>query len=114
MANLTTVEHELDTTPLVTAGRLNSTEPGKFLIDNIEDFKKQGGIWKLGTGNSKLNSEEQIFITVSSADAVLEEQIGKLYIYNVLGLRCKAFAPVTKPVINIYVEYSRQIECYIK
>ena len=114
MANLTTVEHELDTTPLVTAGRLNSTEPGKFLIDNIEDFKKQGGIWKLGTGNSKLNSEEQIFITVSSADAVLEEQIGKLYIYNVLGLRCKAFEPVTKPVINIYVEYSRQIECYIK
>lgn len=99
---------------LLTAGKLNSENPGKFVIDDMDEFKRQGGIWKLGVGNSKVNTDEQIMITVKAADAELAEVRGKLYLYNVLGLQCKAFEPISKPIIDIYIEFSRQIDCYIK
>lgn len=107
-------ESNISDKKLLTAGSLNNIEPGEFIIEDMDEFKKQGGIWKLGIGNSKVSTDEQILITVSSSDASLVEQKGKLYIYNVLGLVCKAFEPITKPIINIYVEYSKQIDCYIK
>lgn len=114
MNKLVSIESFVSDQPLLTAGKINETSPGKFVIDNIEEFKKQGGLWKLGIGNSKLSTDEQILITVSSSDAVLFEQKGKLYIYSILGMKCKAFEPIKTPVIHIYVEYSRQIDCYIK
>lgn len=114
MGKLTSIESIASDQYLLTAGQINKTSPGQFVIDDIEEFKRQGGLWKLGIGNSKLSTDEQILITVSSSDAVLFEQRGKLYIYTVLGIKCKAFEPITKPIINIYVEYSRQIDCYIK
>ena len=114
MSSLTSIESELSSEYILTAGKLNDISPGKFKIDDIEEFKKQGGIWKLGIGNSKVSSDEQILITVSAADAVLFEQKGKLFIYTILGLKCKAFQPITKPIINIYIEYSNQIECYVR
>lgn len=114
MGQLTTIEHTKSDKYLLTAGKINADNPGDFVIESMDEFKKQGGIWRLGVGNSKVNNDEQIFITVSSSDAVLTEQRGKLYLYNVLGLQCKAFEIINKPVINIYVEFSRQIDCYIK
>lgn len=114
LSSMTSIESTISGSYLLTAGRLNNEAPGLFKIDNIDEFKKQGGIWKLGIGNSKVSTDEQILITVSSSDAILEEQRGKLYLYNILGLQCKAFELINKPIINIYVEYSRQIDCYIK
>lgn len=114
MAKLETVETTVSSQPLLTAGRINTENPGTYMIEDMEQFKKEGGIWKLGIGNSRVSSSEQIMITVSAADAQLVEQKGKLYLYNILGLTCKAFKPISKPVVNIYVEYSRQIDCYIK
>lgn len=114
MSQLTSIESTISNQYLLTAGVINNQSPGVFVIDDIEEFKKQGGIWKLGIGNSKVSTDEQILITVSTSDASLVEQRGKLYIYNVLGIQCKAFDIISKPVINIYVEYSRQIDCYIK
>lgn len=114
MRSLTSIESSMSDKYLLTAGKINEKSPGKFPIYDIEEFKRQGGIWKLGIGNSRVNSDEQILLTVSAEDAVLFEQRGRLYIYTILGLKCKAFEPITKPVVNIYVEYSKQIECYIR
>lgn len=114
MSKLTSIESSSSNQYLLTAGKLNDKCPGKFVIKDMDEFKRQGGIWKLGIGNSKVSNDEQIFITVDSADLVLIEQHGKLYLYNALGMICKAFEPVTEPVVNIYIECSRQIECYIK
>ncbi len=114
MEILTSIESESSGKYTLTAGSINNKSPGEFVIEDMEEFKRQGGIWKLGIGNSKLNNDEQLMITVSSSDAVLFEQRGKLYLYDIIGLRCKAFEPITKPIINIYVEYSKQIECYVK
>ena len=114
MQSLETLESSTNGKYLLTAGQINNTSPGEFTIDNMDEFKRCGGIWRLGVGNSKVSSEEQILITVSSSDATLEEQRGKLFVYNILGLKCKAFEPIMKPVINIYVEYTNQIDCYIR
>ena len=114
MCKLQGLEGDIDTKYLLTAGKLNTMCPGKFTIDNLDDFKKQGGIWRLGIGNSKVSTDEQIVITVSSSDVFLEDMPGQVYIYNVLGLKCKAFKPISKPIINIYIEYSHQIDCYVK
>lgn len=99
---------------LITAGELNNINPGKYKITDMDNFKKMGGIWKLGIGNSKLSSHEQVMITVSAQDARLVEVKGKVYMYDVLGIICKAFEPISKNILNIYVENSRQIDCYIK
>lgn len=114
MRKLTTIEENISTQPLITAGKMNSINPGKYVIEDMEEFKRQGSLWRLGIGNARLNNDEQVMITVSTSDVQLAEQKNKLYIYNVLGLQCKAFKPITTPVVNIYVEYSRQIDCYIK
>lgn len=114
LSELETIEPTIATKPLLTAGKLNETSPGQFVIEDINEFKRQGGIWRLGIGNSKVSTDEQILITVDTSDAVMESQKGKLYIYDILGLKCKAFAIIDKPIVNIYVEYNGQIECYIK
>ena len=114
MRELVTLEGDIDSRPLLTAGRLNEQNPGKFTIDSIDKFKREGGIWKIGIGNSKVSSDEQILLTVSSSDAVLEEVKGQLYIYNILGLQCKAFKPIQKQIIDIYIEFSNQIDCYVR
>lgn len=114
MSKLATVESVISTKPLITAGKLNQHNPGVYVIDSMDEFKRQGNLWKLGIGNAKVSSDEQILITVSTEDIKLIQQKGKLYIYDVLGLECKAFKPIDKSVVNIYVEYSRQIDCYIK
>ena len=114
MSSLESIEVANSNKYLLTAGVLNTTSPGEFMIEDMDAFKRQGGIWKLGVGNSKVSSEEQILITVSASEARLVEQRGKLYIYNILGMQCKAFEPISKPIINIYVEYTNQIDCYIR
>lgn len=114
MNELRVVESQLDSGYYLTAGKLNEINPGKFTITDMDEFKRQGGLVRLSIGNSKLSNEEQIMITVSTSDVRLEEIRGKLYIYNVLGLSCKAFAPISTEVVDIYAEYSKQIDCYIK
>ena len=114
MSKLTTVESDIETRYYLTAGSLPEHLHGVHHIDNIDEFKKNGGMMFLGTGNSKVGNNEQIMVTVNAAEAKLIETRGKVYIYNVLGLICKAFKEIDTPMINIYAEYSRSLELYIK
>lgn len=98
----------------LTAGNLPDSLKGQYHIDDIDAFKKQGGLMMIAIGNSKVASDEQILITVHSSEAKLIEQHGKLYYYDVLGLTCKAFEEIKVGMINIYPEYSKSIEFYIK
>lgn len=116
MKSLTQAEVQTSSQLLLTAGKINEVSPGIYAIDDIEEFKRQGGIWKLGIGNSKVSSDEQILLTVGIEDVQLLSHGEKLSTYNILGLNCKAFKPVnfSSKTVNVYVEYSRQIDCYIK
>ena len=82
-------------------------------------MKRQGGILKLAIGNSKVASDEQIYISTYGKYAKLTENRGKLYIYNILGLTCKAFSEIKDITdkdgfVRIYVEFGNSIELYLK
>lgn len=114
MSKLVDVEIKIDTRPYLTAGNIPIHMRGQYHISNMDEFKKQGGIMMLSMGNSKVSSDEQIVITVMSNEATLVETRGKLFYYDVLGLRCKAFKEIQPGMINIYIEHSRVIEFFIK
>lgn len=114
MKSLESIEETIDTRKYLTAGSLPDNLKGKYHIDDIDKFKKCGGIMMLGIGNSKVSSDEQIMISVMSTEASLIEIRGKLYMYNILGLNCKAFKEIEPGMINIYVEQSKTLEFFVK
>lgn len=114
MKSLESIEEEIDSRHYLTAGNLPDNLKGKYHIDDISEFKRYGGIMMLGIGNSKVSSDEQIMISVLSTEASLTEIRGKLYMYNILGLNCKAFKEIEPGMINIYIEQSKTLEFFVK
>lgn len=98
----------------LTAGNMPENLRGIHHIDDVDSFKRQGNLLRLAFGNSHVNSQEQIDIIVPLSDAKLVEQKGKLYIYDILGLQCKAFEELKQPYIRIYAEQSNLINLYAK
>lgn len=98
----------------LTAGDMPDSLKGEYHISNFNAFKLAGGLIKLGIGNSKVSSDEQIMISVPSSLATLIDQKGKLYIYDVLGVQCKAFSEVVPGIIKLYAEYSNSLDIFIK
>lgn len=98
----------------LTAGDIPSSLIGKHHIQDINNFKKSGDLLRLAIGNSRVNSSEQIEIIVPLNSAKLIEQRGKLYIYDVLGIQCKAFEILKHPTIRIYAEQSNLLNIYAK
>ena len=116
MGKLHEIEKEVhgDSKPYLTAGRLEDRHKGIHHIDDIDQFKKEGNFWRLAVANAKLSSSEHLNIIVPAGEVVLKDQIGKLLKYEALGLECKAFEPIITKMVEIYVEYSKTIEVYIK
>ena len=114
MNSLAEIEGSVSIKPYLTAGNWGDKMHGEFHIDDMDEFRKAGNLVRLAMGNSKVSSEEQIMITVPNYDAKLVETRGKLYIYDVLGLNCKAFKELTDDIVNIYAEYDKTIEFYAK
>ena len=107
---------DISNKPYLTAGDFPEVLKGEYHIDDFDTFRKQGGLLMLGMGNSKTSSDEQIMLTVPSHYANLIETRGKLFIYNVLNMECKAFEEINKenPSINIYAEFNKSLEFFIK
>ena len=100
--------------PWLTLGNMNTDEYGVYHIDSLDDFKRQGYIWKIAVGNSKVTSKDEIVIRVKASDVVLKSTKGKIFIYDVLGLECKAFKPLSGEYFDIYIEYTNEINMYIR
>lgn len=114
MSALTEVESEVSSKRYLTMGDIPDSEKGQYHIDDFEGFKRASGLMMIGNGNSKVSSDEQIIISVPSSLASLIEIKGKLYLYNILGLKCKAFNPITPGMINLYAETTDACDFYIK
>lgn len=114
MRSLRAIEPQGNPVKYLTAGKIEDKHRGIHHIENMDEFKKQGNLWRLAIGNSKLSSYEEINIETSIQEAVLKENKGKIYIYNVLGLECKSFEPLTTDIIKVYVEYSNNIDFYVR
>lgn len=87
---------------------------GEYHIDSLEQFRRDGGLMRLGIANSKLSSDESINIMIFNIGNFGFEQKGKVYIYDIYGIKCKAFEPLNTEWLSIYVEYSKTIEIYIR
>lgn len=103
-----------DGVPYLTAGDFPDKLKGMHHIDDLDTFKKEGNLYRLAIGNSRVNSQEQIDIIAPLGNAELIEQRGKLYTYKVLGLTCKAFEPLTTQKIRVYAEQSNQLNLFAK
>lgn len=97
----------------LTLGSIRSDLKGIHHIDDMNDFKKQGLLWKLGMLNAHLTSDEAINIITTKENIVKVSQRGKMILYDVHGLECKAFEDIDSPFVSIYVEYGRQLNGYV-
>lgn len=114
MNTLYTIEPTEDPRPWLTAGNIKPEARGIYHIDNMDEFRRAGYVWRIATGNSKVPSQDEINIRVSALDVKLKETKGKLFIYDALGFECKAFKPLSGSYFDIYLEYTNEITAYIR
>lgn len=115
MSNINNIEPEDANKPYITAGNMPESDYGEYHITNIDEFKKQGYIWRLATGNSKVISTDEIYIRVRSNDISLKKNYNnKLYVYDVMGIECKAFEPMIGNYFDIYFEFSKEVNAFIR
>lgn len=111
---LDTMNTSNDFVNYLTAGDIPENLKGKHHIYDINNFKKSGGLLRLAIGNSRVNNSEQIEIIVPLSQAKLVEQKGKIYIYDILGIQCKAFELLKNSTIRVYAEQSNLLNIYAK
>lgn len=98
----------------LTAGNMAEKFRGVHHIDDMQAFKRQQGILNLAIANSKLSTEEAINIMTLNDPNWEPTQRGKVYMYDICGLQCKAFERLTTEWVSIYVECSNNIEIYVR
>ena len=114
MSKLYSIETETDTREFLSCGVMPDNEKGIYHIVSFEDFKKNGYLLRLGIGNSTVDSKDTISIKVPARDVILKETKGKLYLYNVYGLECKAFKQLSGEYFKLYIEFTNELSMYIK
>lgn len=100
--------------PFITIGNMTPEEYGVYHVTDIDEFKRNGYLWKIATGNSKVNSKDEICLRVRISDVKLVSTKGKTLTYDVLGMQCKAFEVLTCKYCDIYIELTNAIEMFIK
>ena len=114
MSNIKSIEPVNGIKPFITVGSIDTCESGEYIVDSLNDLKQLGYILKIATGNAKVTSTDEILIRVKASDVVLKTTKGKLFIYDVSGLECKAFETLSGSYFDIYAEYTNEISLYIK
>lgn len=114
MNNLKNIEPLEEDKPWISIGDVDEEHRGVFHIESADDFRKAGLVWKIATGNAKVASIDEIIVRVSAKNTTLKETRGKVLVYNVLGFECKAFKPLQGDFFNLYIEYGREINIFIR
>lgn len=113
LSNLHSIETK-DRGVYLSAGNVDEKHLGKYHIDDMLKFKQEALLWRLAIGNSNVSSEEQIEILTGIDSVDFKEQRGSIYIYDVLGLECKAFEPIVTRYVTVYAEFSNQVDIYVR
>ena len=114
MLEVTNLEKEVSTKEYITAGRLLDEYKGIHHIDDFDKFKRAGLLWRLAMANSKLSTEDSISIVIPNENIKLLETRGKVFYYGVFNLKCQAFEEMTTPLLDLYVEYNKEMKIYLK
>lgn len=115
MNNISSIEPDVEERSFISIGtNLEKENRGIYHVENFEEFKKQGYLYKIAIGNSKVISNDEISIRVSSKDVKMKKSTGKLFVYDVMGIECKAFEPMFGDYFDIYLEYAGGINAYLR
>lgn len=110
----TELEKGADTREYVTAGNLPEGYRGIHHITDFKEFKRQGLLWRLAIANSKLSTEDSLNIVIPNENLTPVGTKGKTYYYEIFGLKCQAFEELKTPLLEIYVEYNKELKAYIR
>jgi len=114
MSKINSIEIQVDNRIFLSVGDIPDEEKGIYHIVSFQEFKQNRYLLRLGIGNSKVANRDEIYIKVNARDVVLKETKGKLFIYDVLGLECKAFKQLTGSYFKLYAEFTNELVFYIK
>lgn len=116
MSNLKTIEPDNNTRKYLTIGNIETNKQGEnhIDVDNIQNFKQNGFLWRIGTGNAKVVSTDEILIGINRNDLKYKNSTGKVTYYDLFGLECKALSPITGDDLNLYLELGTDLSIYIK
>lgn len=114
MAHISDIEPKGEIIPWLTAGNMPVEARGTYHITDFDDFKRKGFLWRIGIGNSKVTSKDEVFIRVRANDVILKENKGKVFTYSVLGMECKAFKALSGSYFDVYPEFTNELSLFIK
>ena len=114
MDTLYTIEPNSLGKPYLTVGVMPIELQGKYHLEELAEFKKSGLLIQLAIANSKLSSSEVLPIITTSNNIKEIRRRGKLIEYDACGISCKAFEEINSPLVSIYLEYSQEVEAYIR
>ena len=114
MTGISSIEPVEDPKPWLTIGNIKPEEYGVYHVNDIEEFKRDGYVWRIGVGNAKVNSMDEIVIRVSAKDVTLKKTEGKVYIYDACGFECKSFKPLAGNYFDIYIECTNELNLFIR
>ena len=98
----------------ISIGDIHDKYKGNMHLDNFSRLKKNNNIFRLAKANSRLSSIEHIPIITKSEYLEFMGNMGKLYLYSIDNLSCKAFEEIKTPFCELYVEYTDTVEIYVK
>ena len=111
---LESVEEQTDTREYFSVGNMPEKERGVKHLENINELRKDGLLFRIAIGNAKVSTNEKIYIKTSIVNLKLIKITGKLYYYDVLGLECKAFSEMRSSFVRIYAEFGNEVEYYVE
>lgn len=107
-------EERTERQPYLTYGNLLESRHGKYHINDIEAFKKEGNIWKLGLINSKISGDRSINLITTIYDLSLKADLGTYKRYDFHGIECIAFEEIESPQVLLYIEYGVNLKVYVR
>lgn len=113
MEKVTDVERDIERVEYLMSPRANGR--CKHRIKDMDAFKKEGNIWKIGVINSKISGGYgNLNLICSLSEVQLVEEFAKYKTYNVDGLSCIAFEEICSPLVEIYAEYGDELKLYLR
>lgn len=92
---------------------LGKATGGIYHINNTDEFRRIRGLIELAIVNARSTGNEELNIVYEGN--VGEPDIrGKVFIYDIAGLECIAFEPITSRVVTLYVEFDKDVVIYAK
>lgn len=113
MQEITSLEQHYSKKEYLTCGSVE--ERGIHHIDDMNEFKRSGGLWKIGIINSKIcGGTGNLNLIASIKDVFLLNETDKMWEYSCCGIKCKAFEKIESNEVTLYIEYDDSLSFYLR